>query len=148
MRHHRAHLAFARREHLRDHADTFGRDVDHQHLHRLEHLAVSLLGDHGGLGDLHLVALAAHRLDDHRKLQLAAPHHPPRVMGQLLDASAYVAPRFEFDSLAELPRGDEIALASGPRRVVHRKGHRHRRLVDTNRRQRTRIFEIQRSSRQ
>src|SRR5208282_1962144 len=136
------HLALARREHLRDHADTFRRNVDHQHLHRLEDLTAGLLGDDGRLRDLHLVAFAAHGLDNHRQLQFAAAHHAPGVGRQLLDAGAHIAPRFEFDSFAQLPRGDKISFAARPWRIVHREGHRHGRLVDANRRQRTRVLEV------
>src|ERR1035437_2150148 len=139
---HRAHLALAPRERLRDHADVFRRDVDHEHLHRLEYLAAGLLGDDGGLRDLHLVAFAAHGLDNHRELQFAAAHHAPGLRRQLLDASAHIAPRFEFDSFAQLPRGDKISFAARPWRIVHRESHRHGRLVDANRRQRTRVLEV------
>ncbi len=50
--------------------------------------------------------------------------------------------RFEFDALAELARGDELAFAARPRRIVHRESHRDGRLVDTNRRQRARVLEV------
>ena len=42
-------------------------------------LAVDLAGDDLGLADGELEALAAHHLDEHRELELAASLHLPRV---------------------------------------------------------------------
>ena len=62
----------ARRELLGDGADVLVGNVAHAALLRLEPLAVDFLGDDLGPADLQLVALAAHRLDEHGQLQLAA----------------------------------------------------------------------------
>ena len=70
---HLRHLALARAELLRHRADELLGDVHHEVLHRLERLAVFLVRDDLGLADLHLEALAPHRLDEDRELQLAAP---------------------------------------------------------------------------
>ena len=54
-------------------------DVDREPLDRLVQLAVDLAGHDLRLADGELEALAAHRLDEHRELQLAAALHLPRV---------------------------------------------------------------------
>jgi len=55
------------------------RSVDHHELHRLAELAVDGLRDDLGVAELQLVALAPHRLDQDRQLQLAAAQHDERV---------------------------------------------------------------------
>ena len=71
--------ALPQREQLRDDADVVLRNVDRQPLDRLVHLAVDLARDDLRLADGQLEALAAHHLDEHRELQLAAALHLPRV---------------------------------------------------------------------
>ncbi len=68
--------------------------VDDHELHRLEDRAVLFLGHDLGVAELHLVAFAAHRLDEDRELELAAAEHDERVgrLG-LLDADGEVLPR-------------------------------------------------------
>ena len=65
-------LALAGGERLGDGADVLVGDVDHGPLERLVALAVDLADDDLGPAHLQLVALAAHRLDEHRQLELAA----------------------------------------------------------------------------
>jgi hypothetical protein len=62
-------------ERLGDGADVLVGDVDHAPLERLVAVAVDLAGDHLGPAHLQLVALAAHRLDEHGELQLAPAGH-------------------------------------------------------------------------
>ena len=69
----------AQREQLRDDADVLLGDVDRDALDRLVPLAVDLARQHLGLADGQLEALAAHQLDEHGELQLAAALHLPRV---------------------------------------------------------------------
>ena len=69
----------AQREQLRDDADVLLGHVDRDALDRLVALAVDLLRQHLGLADGQLEALAAHQLDEHRELQLAAALHLPGV---------------------------------------------------------------------
>ena len=76
---HLLHPALAQREQLRDDADVLLGDVDRDALDRLVALAVDLLRQHLRLADRQLEALAAHQLDEHRELQLAAALHLPRV---------------------------------------------------------------------
>ncbi len=71
--------ALAQREQLRDDADVLLGDVDGDALDRLVPLAVDLARQHLRLADRELEALAAHQLDEHRELQLAAALHLPRV---------------------------------------------------------------------
>ena len=71
--------ALAQREQLRDDADVLLGDVDRDALDRLVLLAVDLLREHLRLADGELEALAAHQLDEHGELQLAAALHLPGV---------------------------------------------------------------------
>ena len=69
----------AQREQLGDDADVVLGHVDGETLDRLVHAAVDLARDHLRLADRELEALAAHQLDEHRQLQLAAALDLPRV---------------------------------------------------------------------
>ena len=76
---HLLHAALAQREQLRDDADVLLGDVDRDALDRLVPLAVDVLRQHLRLADRELEALAAHQLDEHRELELAAALHLPGV---------------------------------------------------------------------
>jgi hypothetical protein len=70
--------ALAQREQLRDDADvSSGTSIATRSTARA--LAVDLAGQHLRLADGELEAFAAHQLDEHRELQLAAALHLPRV---------------------------------------------------------------------
>ena len=141
---HLLHPALRVGERLADRADEVGRDVDRDPLVRLVDLAVDLAQQHLRPRDLHLEALAAHLLDEHGQLQLAAAAHLERV-GRRRSAGPRSrrcpAPRARGASLiwrlvTSLPsRPDE-------RRGVHAERHRQRRLVDVEPRQRPRIGRI------
>ena len=75
----------------------------HAALERLVALAVDLLGDDLGPADLQLVALAAHRLDEHGQLQLAAAGDLDDVgrVG-LVEADRHVAEHLALEALAEV----------------------------------------------
>jgi hypothetical protein len=130
---HLGHLAAPHRQQLGDDADVFFRDVDQQQLDRLVHDALDVLRHHRGLGDLHLVPLAPHGLDEDGELQLATTGDAQRV-GRVgvLDANADVAPLLLRESLPQLARGDVGALAPRPRRGVGGEDHRDRRFIDAN----------------
>ena len=66
------HLAAAPAEGLADRAQVLLGDVDGEVLEWFHKLAVDLLGDDLGTGDLELVALPPHGLDQHREVELAA----------------------------------------------------------------------------
>ena len=76
---HLLHPPLAEREELGEDADVLLGGVDREALDGLVHLAVQLAGDDLRLPDGQLEALAAHQLDEHRELQLAATLHLPRV---------------------------------------------------------------------
>ena len=101
-------LALAGRERLGDGADVLVGDVDHAALERLVALAVDLADDDLGPAHLQLVALAAHRLDEHRELQLAAAgdldaHRATRCRSS---SDRHVAEHLAVEPFAEVPRGD------------------------------------------
>ena len=76
---HLLHPALAQGEQLREHADVLLGRVDREPLDRLVHLAVDLARHDLRLADRELEALAAHQLDEHGELQLAAALHLPGV---------------------------------------------------------------------
>jgi hypothetical protein len=76
---HLLHAALAQAQHLGDDADVVVGDVDRQVLERLVDDAVDLADDHLRLADGELEALASHRLDEDRELQLAAALDLPGV---------------------------------------------------------------------
>src|SRR5262249_38727024 len=117
-------------------------NVDQKELHRLLLLPIDLAGYHRRTRDLQLIALTAHGLDNHRKLQLATAQHPPRIGGDLLDTNADIAARLQVEPFPKFARGHIGALAAGPRRVVNREGHRNRGFIDANGRQRDWLVQI------
>ncbi len=97
----------------------------------LEALAVDLFGDHLGPADLQLVALAAHRLDEHGELQLAAAgdlDDVGRIGAEQLDRD--VAEQLAVEPVDEVPAGEELAVLAGERRGVDPERHPQHGLVD------------------
>mgnify|MGYP003694780515 CR=1 FL=1 len=140
---HARHDALAGRQELRDDADVVLRDVDEERLHRLHQLAVLLASDDRRLRDLQLVALAAHGLDQHGELELAAAGDPQRVgRAGLLDPQAHVLARLGKEPLADLPRRHVLTLAAAPRRRVDAEDHGDGRLLDPDRRERHRVLAV------
>ena len=96
VRHHVGELAAALAERLHDRALRAFVDVDRERLPRLARLAVDLLDDHARPRHRELVAFAAHVLDQHAEVQLAAAEDAEfvRIVG-VLDAQRDVvsAPR-------------------------------------------------------
>ena len=76
---HPLHTTLALAEELRDGADVLLRNVDGQALGRLVQLAADLAGDHSGLAERELEALAAHHLHENGELQLAPALYLPGV---------------------------------------------------------------------
>ncbi|MPM68349.1 hypothetical protein SDC9_115281 [bioreactor metagenome] len=118
------------------------------HIHRepfgrLLHLAVDLAGDHLGLADGQLETLAAHHLDQHGQLQLAAALDLPGVgaLGrQQLDR--HIADQLLIEAVLQQSRGHVLARPARQRRGIDADRHRDRRLVDMNQRQRPRLIGI------
>src|SRR3546814_9598974 len=88
-------------------------DVDLDLLDRLQALArrgvVAI--EHARARDGELEAFAAHRLDQHAELQLAAPGHLEGILlGGLCDAEGDVALRLAQKAVADHARGDLVAF--------------------------------------
>ena len=136
----RAHvdeLRLARAELLHNRADVAVRHLDHQKLDRLVFLAVDLLVDDVRAGNLEFVILAAHLLDEDREVQLAAAGNLEGVgRVRLLDAHRDVRLDLLEQAVADVARGDVLALAARKRGVVDHEQHRDGRLVDLDERQR------------
>jgi hypothetical protein len=137
------HAAFARRPHvlhaapapaqLFDHRTVVGLvEIDDQFLIGLQLFPVGpLLEDHLWLGNHQLVAFAAHGFDQHRQVQLAAAQHLEGVGRVCLQhAQGHVGFHFFEESLADIARGDELALLAGEGSIVRQKLHLHRGLFD------------------
>jgi hypothetical protein len=74
--------------------------------------AVDLLDDHARPRHGHFVAFAAHVLEQHAEMQLAAAEHHELVrIGGRLDAQRHVVDGLAVQALADLPAGDELAFA-------------------------------------
>ena len=101
------------------------------------------LHDHFRLADRELEALASHRLDEHRELQLAAGLDLPGV-GALggVDADADVADQLGLEPVLDQAGGELGALAAGERRRVDADRHGERRLVDGDDGQRSRVVGV------
>src|SRR4029079_12782954 len=99
---------------LGDDADVVLGDVDRHALDGLVRAAVDLAGDDLRLADRQLEALAAHQLDEHRELQLAAALDLPgvRALG-LLDAEADVADELGVEARLDLAGGELVAVLAG-----------------------------------
>ena len=118
-------------------------DVDRQPLDRLVHLAVDLAGEDPGLAGGQLEAFAAHQLQQHDELQLAAALDLPgvRPLG-VEDADRDVADQLGVEAVADLARGQFGALFAGQRRGVDAEHDRERGLVDGDHRQRPRVLGV------
>ena len=107
-------------------------------------LAVDLAGDHLRLTRGQLEALAAHHLQQHDQLQLAAALHLPGV-GPLgvADADRDVADQLGVEPVERIWRAVSLlALGPGQRRGVDPDDHRERGFVDRDHRQRPRVLGV------
>ena len=140
---HLLHAALAQCEELGDDADVVLGQVDRHALERLVQRPVDVAREHLRLADGQLEALAAHELDEHRELQLAAALDLPGV-GPLgvLHAQGHVADELLLQTRLDLPRGELAAVLAGERRGVDADRHRQRRLVDRDDRERPRVLEV------
>ena len=132
--HHLRHLALAHGHLLEDDAHVGLGHVEHQQLERLLAHAVLVLREDLGVRDRQLEALAAHRLDEDRELQLAAAHDLEGVGGVGgLDADRDVGEQLLLQPVLDVARRHPLALAAGEGRGVDGEDHRERRLVDVQR---------------
>ena len=130
---HLGHAATAGAHSLGDDTDERFGDVDDHVLDRLALDPVDDARDHLGVAELHLVALAPHRLDEDRELQLTAAEQGERIgrVG-LLEADREVLASLADKALADLTAGQvlrRLALA-GERGGVDPDLHLDRRLLD------------------
>ncbi len=106
-------------------------------------LAVDLAGEDARLAGGELEALAAHQLEQHDELELAAALYLPGV-GALgvVDADGDVADQLGVQARLHLAGGELRAALPGERRGVDADGYRQRRLVDGDHGQRARIVGV------
>ena len=133
---HLLHPALAQGEHLGDDADVLLGDVDRQPLDRLAELAVDLAGEHARLASGELEPLAAHQLQQHDELQLAAAVDLPGVVSvRVRHPDRDVADQLSVEPGLGSGARSAVALAPGQRRVVDADHDRQRGLVDRDHRQ-------------
>src|SRR5713226_131215 len=100
------HLASTLPERLRHRAEVLLADVNRQPLHGLHELAIDPLDDGFWARDLELIALPAHRFDEHGEVELAAAADQ-KALGRVgvLDPQAEVDVELLVQPRAQLPRG-------------------------------------------
>ena len=127
-------FALAVGEVLQDVAELVGGRFDVERLDRLEHVALVVLVENDlGAGDHDLEAFAAHLLDENRDLHFAAGadfEHAGRV--GIGEHDADVGAGFADEAVADVARGEELAFASGERRVVDDELHLDRGRIDVD----------------
>src|ERR1700724_3059613 len=102
-------------------------DVDYHFLDWFEKLFRGLvpLNDHLWPRYSELEPLAAHGLDQDRKLQFAAPRDDIRVRsGRILDPQGDIAFGLPVKTIADDAARKLVAFGSGERRIIHKEGHR------------------------
>src|SRR5208337_4435133 len=121
-------------------ADVAVRDVDHEELARFVVHAADLPDDHFGLAHRELETLAAHRLDQYRKVEQASAGdlESITVIGDL-DTKGDVRLQFPCQSIIDVSRGQILPL-SREGRVVDGEEHAQGRLADLDSRQRHRLL--------
>ena len=128
---HARHLRLAAGERLDEEPGGRVGRLDVEALERLLKTMGSLPRNHLGPVNRELVAFAAHRLDQDRKVQFAAPaDHELLGAIAVLDSQRNVGLDFAEEPFADLAAGDELAFAASERGVVDAEGHLHGRLFD------------------
>ena len=140
--HHR-HFTLTFGYHIDDTAGTFFRQIDCQLFNRFTLLAIDFLDNDLRLTNLQLVTFTTHGFDQDRQVENAASIHQPRI-GRICrnHSQGKVLVQFFHQTIIYMARCHELAVFPEKRRVIDRKQHRHRRFVDSNRRQRFRIIGI------
>ena len=132
---HLHHAAAALAEALGHDPDELLGHVDDDELHRLAELAVDRLGHDLGVAELQLVALAAHRLDEDRELELAPAEHLEGVRRlRIVDADGEVLLRLALQPLAQVAARQVLGLLAlaGEGGRVDAHAHLDRRLLDVD----------------
>ena len=139
---HVLHASLAERQHLRHDAQEVLRDVDREPLDRLVQLAVDLARHDLRLSGGQLEPLAAHRLDQHGQLKLAAALDLPGVAPVRVDHGSPRSRPLCSTSPAPGARSGACPTARQAAKAVDADGHGKRRLVDRDHGQRARIGEV------
>ena len=141
--HHFLHFAAAAAERFHHDSDECFRAIHDQQFERLDAAAVFIAHDDLRLADHQFVAFAAHRLNQNRELQFAAPENAKRVRGaRVFHAQRDVGEQFLFEARAQIARSYVLPFAARERRGVDGEDHRQRRLVNHERFERQRIREV------
>ena len=144
---HVGNVGLARGKGLEDVAEILGRDVDVKGFHRLEQgTVVSALENHFWTRDKQLEAFAAHLLDEDGNLHFA-PGLDLELPGNfgLGDLQRNIGPGLAGQPVFDLAGGEQLALASGQRRVVHANAHADRRRIDLDKGQRSAFLVVDQS---
>ena len=137
IRFHIDERAFALGSQLDNRTCIFVGTIDGHLLDRLALDTVDLLNDNLRLTDLQFVALAAHRLNQHREVQHTTTIDVEAIgIDALFDAQSEVLFELTIQTLLDVARGYILAVLAEEWRVVDREQHRHRRLVNSDRGQR------------
>ena len=125
-------------------------NVDDDFLDRLQDLAALVLAEeHLRTRHAELETLAAHRLDQDRKLQFAAARDDVGVgIGRRLDLQRDIAFRFLEKAVANDAARHFVAFGAGERAVVDRECHRQSRRINRLRVQRLDFLRIHAGYRQ
>src|SRR4029077_4679489 len=130
MVHHFFHFTAARTEKFHHDADEILRAVDDKEFERFPAAAVLCTHHDSRFADHQLVAFAAHRLDQDRKLQFTAAKNAEGVgSAHVLYAQRNVGEQFLIEARAEVARRDVLAFASCEWRSVDGENHRESGLV-------------------
>ena len=133
-------LRLALAQHFGHGAEVIAQDFDEELLHWFERALFRLLVDHFGRADGKFGAFAAHRLDQHRQVQLTTTGDD-KFTGQrgLFHAHRDVVLQLRHQASAQLATGEVGAITASKGAVVDTKGHAHCRLFHLDRRQRARV---------
>ena len=136
----RAHIdnfCLAGAEFFHDDADVIVRHLNHEQFDRLAAFPVNLFINDLRAGNLELISLTAHLLNQDREMQLTASTHLKRLGGvSFLHAHGDVGLNLFEQAVAQVTGGDILALAPCKGAVVDHKDHGNGRLVDLDKRQR------------
>ena len=124
-------------------ADELLGDLDGEVLDGFAALAADGLVEDLRLAYLEFEALAAHRLDEHRQVENAAPVDDEGVGIEAgLHAEGQVLLEFPVEAVLYVPGGHIFPILSEEGGIVDHEEHGHRRLIDGDRRQGLRVLDV------